>query len=354
KSERIVQEALDAASEGRTTIIVAHRLSTIKNVDRVIVMHEGRVVESGGYDSLRLRPSGIFAEMVAAQEVESSGKEEEPEILLKHRKSSERDDEISLDSIQESDADQFPITMGGAFQLYLFNKRRAILTTLLSLLQGIELPLIGLSYFFAFSSLKDTEYEDELFWTMIGTLLVGVYSFLIIIVSQAVLAYTSESTMREFRLACFSSLIRRPIAYFDRRETSPAASSVLLSQQPSIAMPVPLCIYCCRKSRQNSILPRPDLDLFSPDSPQGDGHDDRESLRWVYYQFRHFLHLHSLRIRRSLSLVGPSGGGKSTVINLVERFYRSLDGILLPSISSSTLHSAIALVSQEPILFRGS
>lgn len=69
KSERIVQvrmcvistvspislqEALDSASEGRTTIVVAHRLSTIKNVNRVIVMDEGRIVETGGTISLYL------------------------------------------------------------------------------------------------------------------------------------------------------------------------------------------------------------------------------------------------------------------------------------------------------------
>lgn len=43
-----IQEALDNAARGRSTMVVAHRLSTIRNVDKVIVMDKGRVVERGG------------------------------------------------------------------------------------------------------------------------------------------------------------------------------------------------------------------------------------------------------------------------------------------------------------------
>lgn len=47
----LFQKALDSASEGRSTIVIAHRLSTIKNVNRVIVMKDGEIVESGGMKS---------------------------------------------------------------------------------------------------------------------------------------------------------------------------------------------------------------------------------------------------------------------------------------------------------------
>jgi subfamily B ATP-binding cassette protein MsbA len=55
ESERLVQDALQKLMLGRTTLIVAHRLSTIEHADRVIVMERGRIVEQGAPDELLSR-----------------------------------------------------------------------------------------------------------------------------------------------------------------------------------------------------------------------------------------------------------------------------------------------------------
>jgi len=48
-------------------VIIAHRLSTVKNADRVYVLDEGRVIEAGTYEELRMRENGEFREMVEMQ-----------------------------------------------------------------------------------------------------------------------------------------------------------------------------------------------------------------------------------------------------------------------------------------------
>jgi ATP-binding cassette subfamily B protein len=67
-SERLVQAALDRASEGRTTLTVAHRLSTIADADAIHVLEAGRIVDSGSYGELLAR-DGLFARLAEQQGV---------------------------------------------------------------------------------------------------------------------------------------------------------------------------------------------------------------------------------------------------------------------------------------------
>ena len=67
QTERLVQEALERLSEGRTTIAIAHRLSTVRDADQIVVLDRGRVVEVGTYDELLAR-GGRFAELVSGDQ----------------------------------------------------------------------------------------------------------------------------------------------------------------------------------------------------------------------------------------------------------------------------------------------
>lgn len=65
-SERTVQAALDNVMRGRTSFIIAHCLSTIRNADRILVLARGRIVESGRHDTL-MAAGGAYAELIKNQ-----------------------------------------------------------------------------------------------------------------------------------------------------------------------------------------------------------------------------------------------------------------------------------------------
>jgi ABC-type multidrug transport system fused ATPase/permease subunit len=62
-----IQDSIDALKGEVTVVIIAHRLSTVKNADRVYVLDEGRVIEAGTYHELRSRENGRFRKMVEMQ-----------------------------------------------------------------------------------------------------------------------------------------------------------------------------------------------------------------------------------------------------------------------------------------------
>ena len=69
-SEEIIQNAIDTLTQGKTSIVIAHRLATVKNADRIVVMDKGQIVEQGTHKGLLKVPNGFYAKL---HEVQFSG-----------------------------------------------------------------------------------------------------------------------------------------------------------------------------------------------------------------------------------------------------------------------------------------
>ena len=66
RSEALIQEALEKLLVGRTSIVIAHRLSTVRQADQILVIDEGRIVERGTHESL-IERGGLYAELYSTQ-----------------------------------------------------------------------------------------------------------------------------------------------------------------------------------------------------------------------------------------------------------------------------------------------
>lgn len=107
RGEKVVQAALDRVSKGRTTIVIAHRLSTVRSADHIIVMNDGANIEGGSHEDL-IAKCGMYYSFVCAQELETlpecesreGGADDESLSLSEQLGSSERvgyDEEGGLD-----------------------------------------------------------------------------------------------------------------------------------------------------------------------------------------------------------------------------------------------------------------
>ncbi|MFT8742597.1 MAG: ATP-binding cassette domain-containing protein, partial [Lentilactobacillus hilgardii] len=66
RTEKLIQAAMDKLAEQRTSFVVAHRLSTIKNADKIVVMNQGQIVETGNHEQLMAK-NGFYANLYNAQ-----------------------------------------------------------------------------------------------------------------------------------------------------------------------------------------------------------------------------------------------------------------------------------------------
>ena len=74
ESEAAIQQAMERLMRGRTAIVIAHRLSTVRAMDRILVFERGRVVEEGRHDALVARPGGLYRRLFERQALELMGK----------------------------------------------------------------------------------------------------------------------------------------------------------------------------------------------------------------------------------------------------------------------------------------
>ncbi len=108
-SERVVQEALDAAAHGRTTLTIAHRLSTVLDADVIHVVDAGRIVESGTHPEL-VAAGGLYAELAAQQLATSrvlASEPHEPPADHPSRRADRAPDEVPAD-VPDALADDVP------------------------------------------------------------------------------------------------------------------------------------------------------------------------------------------------------------------------------------------------------
>ncbi|CAM4832339.1 unnamed protein product [Rotaria magnacalcarata] len=231
-NEELVQDALDRACQGRTTIVIAHRLRTIQNAHKIYVIDNGRVIEEGTHASLMEQKGGRYQEMVNSQTrkependriVAVNEREIEDKKLSSERPYLLEDDKI----LSEKESIRKPITEKDAlFRLLSMNKPEYIhilIGCILCAIAGATLPafaILLLKLLMAFKSCTDSSKVQNVLIFGFSMIALGIVTMVIRFFQFASFGKVGSKLTYRIRSTAFSSFLRQEVAYFDREENN--------------------------------------------------------------------------------------------------------------------------------------
>uniref|UniRef100_I1PXM6 MDR-like ABC transporter n=1 Tax=Oryza glaberrima TaxID=4538 RepID=I1PXM6_ORYGL len=255
ESERIVQGALNQIMVGRTTLVVAHRLSTVRNAHCISVVHKGKIAEQGHHDELVKDPNGAYSQLIRLQEAQQAIDPHLDGPLNKRSQSLKRS--LSRNSAGSSSHSlNLPFSLRGATELLEYDgadgenrnlkndgklPKKGSMGRLISLnkpeiaillfgslaaaIDGAVFPMIGLvlaSAVKVFYESPDKREKDATFW---GLLCVGMGAIAMIskLANILLFAIAGGKLIKRIRALTFRSIVHQEVSWFDHPANSSGA-----------------------------------------------------------------------------------------------------------------------------------
>lgn len=270
ESERVVTDALEKASRGRTTITVAHRLSTIAGADKILVMGGGRLLESGDHRSLTANPDSAYSKLVTAQQMiaekeredadqfdneegpierklsrtqtGTSGKPEMPGLDRRATGRSLASEVLAEQKADHENEDDDDNSKHGMIWLarrcYALNREQKWLYVggfIASILSGAVYPVMAIVFGKAINTFSDLDPEQlkagsrrNALWYFIIAILAAIF----IVVQQLTLIRSAETLVGKIRKLYFKSMLRQDISFFDDEKHASGTLTSNLSKHP--------------------------------------------------------------------------------------------------------------------------
>jgi len=222
ESEAVIQEALDRLMEGRTTLVFAHRLSSVIGADRILVLDDGRVVESGGHVELMGR-GGAYHRLMAAQAQDGAGRaaasaaaglEPEPDVFQVEPPASDAPE--ATDAIVRAEGMGWPRLIRVLLGMVAGYRARLALTFLLGVARVVALIGVGVLSALCVRAVKNGMPVGRLLAALaLAAPLAGLLHWL-----ESWLAHDmAYRLLNDMRLDIFRKLDALAPAYFTRRRT---------------------------------------------------------------------------------------------------------------------------------------
>ncbi|KAF3332632.1 ABC transporter B family member 9-like isoform X2 [Carex littledalei] len=265
ESEKVVQDALLKIMVNRTTIVVAHRLSTVKGADAISVVHRGKLIEQGSHAELIQNPDGAYSQLIRLQELNAQN--EEAVLAIEQKTSALSNGSRSSFERSMSRTSSHSLSQRSSLSLSFKNSRSArnnsddqeklgteipknrdvsikrlaclnkpetpvlLLGTIAAAVHGVILPVFGLLLSTAIKIFFEPPHQlrkDSRFWACIFVLL-GAVAFVALPIQYYLFGFAGGKLIERIRSLCFEKIVHQEIAWFDEPSHSSGAIGARLS-----------------------------------------------------------------------------------------------------------------------------
>ncbi|CAD5311532.1 unnamed protein product [Arabidopsis thaliana] len=277
ESERVVQEALDRVMVNRTTVVVAHRLSTVRNADMIAVIHSGKMVEKGSHSELLKDSVGAYSQLIRCQDI-NKGHDAKPSDMASG--SSFRNSNLNISregsvisggtssfgnssrhhslnvlglfagldlgsgsqrvgQEETGTTSQEPLRKVSLTRIAALNKPEIpvlLLGTVVAAINGAIFPLFGIlisRVIEAFFKPADQLKKDSRFWAIIFVAL-GVTSLIVSPSQMYLFAVAGGKLIRRIQSMCFEKAVHMEVSWFDEPENSSGTMGARLSTDAAL------------------------------------------------------------------------------------------------------------------------
>ncbi|KAI3888341.1 hypothetical protein MKX03_003093 [Papaver bracteatum] len=239
KSEQIVKDALERIMLNRTTIVVAHRLTTIKDAKIINVVHQGKIVEHGTHTELIKNQNGVYSQLIRLQEdaadsryAPSSDDMYVDAPVLQDGAVDIKDKKTDIEIVNK----QYRITQHKAcFKLLAYSNKAEVVILMLGLvasgIKGLMPPILG----FLLSRIIRIFYEepnellrDAKIWSLMFVAL-GCIGLIFIPMQQYFIGVAGGKLVQRIRSLCFEKIVHQEMSWFDDHTNSSGALGTWLS-----------------------------------------------------------------------------------------------------------------------------
>ncbi|XP_069110403.1 phosphatidylcholine translocator ABCB4-like isoform X2 [Argopecten irradians] len=250
ESESIVQEALDKARAGRTTVVVAHRLSTIKTADTIAGFRDGDIVEQGTHEQL-MQKQGVYQQLVTLQTKKYDAEEDEliEEYVVTEKKSSKMlktqksvVDAQKLEGVKsdkEADKKEEDLLEPSFKRIMRLNSPEwylIVIGCIASLLFGGVQPCFAIIFSSIITVFGNTDYsyqETEIRKYVLILIGIGLGALIALSLQSYMFGKSGENLTMRLRKMAFEAMLRQDMSYFDDPKNSTGALTTRLATEAS-------------------------------------------------------------------------------------------------------------------------